>query len=221
MMSKAETSDRKMRDPFKAPDVRAFALDGIELPQDQDTQLLAGVIFAEASPNLTEDNERYAIGWAFVNWAMHTHDLKWGLICPALQDRPKQMSRTKQVKSDSLNLGDSILASIRSGSAAYQDKNPKSRWNLVIENDALRPIDQLKAISILDIVPLRRAILVAVGIRDREEKKEENKYVMRFNKADNSPPRGKGQTVAQSRFEKLMRKGAHTFYEFKTGRECG
>lgn len=97
------------------------------------------------------------------------------------------------------------MTAIKIGSVAYNG----TRWNLVMKDDALLPLDKLKEISKLEKEPLVRAIRAATEVMQGKNKTE----ALRFNRAENTPP--------STRMERLQKIGAHTFYRFKIGLECG
>lgn len=68
------------RDPFQPPD----PLELIDIPEDLDTQRLAGMIFAEADARRAEDDERWAIGWCIINAVNHTNNMCNSKICAQL-----------------------------------------------------------------------------------------------------------------------------------------
>ncbi|MBV8128576.1 MAG: hypothetical protein JO114_13100 [Planctomycetaceae bacterium] len=186
-----------------APDDASGAADEepIKPPADVDTQRLAGVIFAEADAKPEGDDERHAIGWAFINSVVHVNQLCSGKICPKLTSAQRKFICSR----DTTDLGGTILASIKAGSVAYG----KARWNLVMKADAMRPEAELKKLNPLEREALRRAIRAAVSVR-----KGENRHPgLRFNKSPSHPP--------GSRWEKAEQIGPHTFWKFKPGLECG
>ena len=173
----------------------------IKPPADVDTQRLAGVIFAEADPKPEGDDERHAIGWAFVNSVKHVNQLCSGKICPKLTSAQRKFI----CRRDTTDLGDTIIASIKAGSVAYG----KARWNLVMKADEMRPEAELQKLNRLEREALRLAICAAVAV----EKGENRHSGLRFNKSSSQPP--------GSRWEKAVQIGAHTFWKFKPGLECG
>jgi hypothetical protein len=173
----------------------------IKPPVDIDTQRLAGVIFAEAEANPEADNERHAIGWAFINSVEHVNQLCTGKICPKLTAAQRKFICNR----DKTDLGDTILATIQAGSVAYG----KARWKLVMKGDEMKSEAELQKLNPQERDALRRAIRAAVSV-----KKGENRHSgLRFNKSASQPP--------GSRWEKAEQIGPHTFWKFKPGLECG
>jgi LysM repeat protein len=178
---------------------------GLKVPTSLDTQLLAGVIFAEASPKVQSNDEREAIAWAFVNSVEHTKALCSGVLeCPgASETRMKD-----QCDIDRKSLGITILESIQRGSLAYG----KSRWNMVMTGDVLLPAGNLCMLPSRDeVTAMARAIEAAEAVMSGSATRRD---YLRFNRADNSPPNPKRQ-------EQAGRHEGHTFYRFKPGSECG
>jgi LysM repeat protein len=178
---------------------------GLKLPSSQETQLLAGVIFAEASAKAPSNDEREAIGWAFVNSVRHVQALCSGVLeCPGASD-----TRMKdQCDIDRKSLGITILESIQRGSLAYG----KGRWNMVMTGDVLLPAGNLCMLPSQDeVTAMARAIEAAEAVMSGTA--TERDY-LRFNRADNAPPNPQRQ-------EQSGRHEGHTFYRFKPGSECG
>ena len=175
----------------------------LPFPTDRDTQILAGVIFAEAEGARATNDERETIAWAFLNSVQHTLSLCDGTICSQLNQR----RRAAQCIIERRDLGDSILEAVRIGSTAYNGP----RWNMVMSGNALLPLANLCLLSPpSEITALRNAINVAETVMISSV--PPNNFV-RLNRAANHPP--------SPRMERAGAVAGHTFYRFKAGRECG
>ena len=175
----------------------------LPLPTDRDTQILAGVIFAEAEGARATNDERETIAWAFLNSVQHTLSLCDGTICSQLNQR----RRAAQCIIERRDLGDSILEAVRIGSTAYNGP----RCNMVMSGNALLPLANLCLLSPpSEITALRNAINVAETVMISSV--PPNNFV-RLNRAANHPP--------SPRMERAGAVAGHTFYRFKAGRECG
>ena len=175
----------------------------ITVPTSADTQMLTGAIFAEADPRLTDNNEREAIAWSFVNSVRHTEALCTGTICSDLSDR----AREQQCHRDTRDLGRTIRDSIRIGSNAFSN----SRWRMVMSGISLLPNANLCLLSpASELTALTRAINAATAVQGGTATRRD--YI-RFNRASDSPP--------SPRMERADGHGAHTFYRFISTGECG
>jgi LysM repeat protein len=175
----------------------------IQVPTSANTQLIAGAIFAEAAPRPADNDEREAIGWAFVNSVQHTEDLCAGTICQSLNDTQRQ----SQCRRDTRDLGTTIMDAVRIGSAAYNN----SRWRMVMSGNRLLPPANLCLISpSSEIIALIRSITAAEAVMGRTATP---RNYLRFNRASDSPP--------SDRMEQAGSHEGHTFYRFIQGRECG
>jgi LysM repeat protein len=175
----------------------------LTVPSSTEAQMLAGAIFAEASPKAQTNDEREAIAWAFVNSARHVQRLCNGeLECPNLSaaGRPVQCDRDRQ------SLGQTVEESIQRGSVAYNGP----RWKLVMTGGALLPAGNLCTLPPGETPAMARAIEAAEAVLGGSATPRD---YLRFNKASNQPP--------SPRMEKAGQHGDHTFYRFKPGRECG
>jgi hypothetical protein len=172
------------------------------VPPTSAAQMLAGAIFAEASPKAKGNDEREAIAWAFVNSVRHVEDMCAGTICGHLTE----IRRQDQCRIDTENLGGTIPDSVRKGSLAYG----ATRWNLVMDGDEMRPAADLCTLlshpsRAGEVAALALAIEAAEAVLAGTAKPRD--YV-RFNQAANAPPNRK-------RMERSGRHGEHTFYRFK------
>jgi LysM repeat protein len=182
--------------------VPASAGCGVVVPTDADTQLLAGVIFAEASPTASDQAEREAIGWSFVNSVQHTKQLCAGIICPTL--KPRQ--RKDQCTRDRRDLGETLPEAVRIGSLAVGG----SRWNMVMSGNTMLPAATLCGLVSSERTALTRAITAAQAVNGGTATAPS---YLRFNRAKDSPP--------SPRMELAGNHEGHTFYRFKPDRTCG
>jgi LysM repeat protein len=178
---------------------------GITVPTDLDTQLLAGVIFAEASPKPVANDEREAIAWAFVNSVDHVKALCSGVLdCPGAS--PARMAN--QCEIDRRSLGIDLRESVQRGSVAYGG----DRWKMVMTGDVLLPVGNLCMLPSKDeVAAIARAITAAEAVMSGSATRPD---YLRFNRASNAPPNPKRQ-------ERAGQHEGHTFYRFKPGGECG
>ena len=174
----------------------------IKRPASARQQLLGGTIFAEAVAGRIPNDERKAIGWAFINSVEHTVSLCDGTICTTL----KKHQRTFLCDRDTKDLGKTLVDAIKKGSKAYNN----NRWKKVMAGNGMLPLGNLCLLNTQEKGALVRAIDAAGEVLAGKDKKA---AIMRFNKAANSPP--------STRLEKSERIGAHTFYKFKAGKKCG
>jgi hypothetical protein len=186
---------------LKVPAITGCAL---VVPASAEAQMLAGAIFAEASPKAESNEEREAIGWTFVNSARHVQQLCNGEKCPHL----RQSQRTSVCAQDTRDLGATVSDAIRIGSVAYHDP----RWPLVMRNDQMLPAANLCLLKPLEWAPLAAAIATAEAVLSGSAPPKES-YI-RLNQAANDPPYPPRQELAG-------RHEVHSFYRFKPGAECG
>jgi len=176
----------------------------LTVPSSSEAQMLAGAIFAEASPRAQTNDEREAIAWAFVNSARHVQRLCNGeLKCPGASETRMR----DQCTIDRQSLGSTIEESIRRGSVAYNGP----RWNLVMTGGALLPAGNLCTLPPGETPAIARAIEAAEAVLGGSATPRD---YLRFNRAANSPPN-------PARQEKAGQHEGHTFYRFKPGSECG
>ncbi len=199
---KEGTPARKTGEPGKKADSPQKTCD-ITVPGSTEVQLLAGAIYAEASPREESNEERHAIGWAFRNSVDHTTKICGGSICGDL----KEHERAFQCKNDTRDLGSTLTDVVKTGSVAYNN----SRWNRVMNGTVMLPAETLCTMEPSEQAALKKAIGAATSVMAGTGKKP---GIIRFNKAANSPPN-------PERMEKAERIGSHTFYRFKKGLECG
>jgi len=174
----------------------------IKRPTNAKQQLLGGTIFAEAVAGRKLNDERKAIGWAFINSVEHTVSLCNGKICTTLKTAQRRFLCGRDTK----DLGKTLADAIKIGSAAYNNK----RWKKVMAGNGMLPLGNLCLLNSQEKDALVRAINAARAVLAGKDKKA---AIMRFNKAANKPP--------STRLEKSEKIGAHTFYKFKAGKKCG
>jgi hypothetical protein len=176
----------------------------VTVPSSLEAQMLAGAIFAEASPKAQSNDEREAIAWAFVNSARHVQQLCNGeLKCPGASEARMR----NQCEIDRKSLGLTLAESIQRGSVAYAGP----RWNLVMTGDVLLPAGNLCLLPPGEVPAITRAIEAAEAVLGGSATQRD---YLRFNRAANSPPN-------PARQEKAGQHEGHTFYRFKPGSECG
>lgn len=163
------------------------------LPTDSDSQLLVGLTFAEASG--TDASEIQAIAACLVNCAYYAN----------FKQPPKKCYNE--------SFGDgTILSAIKKCSQAYESR----QWKRVMDGDALQSKAALEAVLIpVEVAKLKAccdgvATVTAGEVPYSDQAAKRN--LIQFNQATNSPP-----SVRQ---EKVTAYGVHTFYAFKSGREC-
>jgi LysM repeat protein len=197
-----KTQEVRIGQRLKVPPVAGC---GMTVPASLETQQLAGVIFAEASPKVQANDEREAIAWTFVNSVEHTKALCSGALkCPGASEAGIK----KQCERDRASLGITILESIQSGSLAYGGP----RWKMVMTGDVLLPVGNLCMLPSKDeVTAMARAIEAAEAVMSGTATRRD---YLRFNQASNSPP-------YPPRQERSGRHERHTFYRFKPGSECG
>jgi LysM repeat protein len=126
----------------------------LTVPSSLEAQMLAGAIFAEASPRAQSNDEREAIAWAFVNSARHVQRLCNGeLECPGASETRMRDRCTI----DRQSLGLTIAESIQRGSVAYNGP----RWQLVMTGDVLLPAGNLCTLPSGETPEIARAIKAA------------------------------------------------------------
>ena len=176
----------------------------ITVPTDTSTQLLAGVIFAEASPikeTRESDQERKAIGSVFLNAVKHTQDLCSGVIGKDL----KKHQRDFICNIDRRELGDNLVDAVKIGSVAYG----QDRWKRVMNGSQMLPANKLGDLNRFEKIFLVRAIKAAQAVIAGQEREYD---LVRFSKYS-SPP--------NKRMESVETLGQHTFFKFKKDLECG
>lgn len=188
-----ELSDIKTLD---LPALLAGKID-FDLPTDADQQLLVGMVFAESTSGAGgDDDEKQCMAECIVNMAYFATYTVSGKHCY------------------NTSFGDgTILDAIVKGSSAHGGK----QWGRVMDNDALRTkADLEKDLIPSEIAKLKASVeavarAVALGAAPVTDAAS-NRALIQFNQANDSPPSG--------RQEKAARHGSHSFYAFKTGREC-
>jgi hypothetical protein len=170
------------------------------LPANAVTQRLVGVIYAEASVGNTANHqaEKQAIAHCFLNMAYFA-----GL---------KQPNGASCFNS---SFGDgTVLKAIQKGSVAYGGPN----WNEVMSGDLLKSKASLE--QILDaakVAHLEKCVLAVTGMPTGggpfTMSVLGNRAPLQFNRAADAPPNPQRQ-------QKIGVLSAHTFYAFKSGREC-
>jgi LysM repeat protein len=184
--------------------VPASAGCAVAVPSSLEAQVLAGAIFAEASPKAASNDEREAIAWAFVNSARHVQRLcNRELQCPGASD----VRMRDQCEIDRASLGRTIAESVQLGSVAYDGP----RWKLVMTGVLMLPPGNLCLLPPSEVLAVTRAIEAAGAVLGGSAAPRD---YLRFNRAANSPPNPKRQ-------EKAGQHEGHTFYRFKPGSECG
>jgi LysM repeat protein len=189
--------------PGQRMKVPAVAGCGLSLPSSPETQMLAGAIFAEASAKAESNDEREAIGWAFVNSVRHVRALCSGeLECPGMTDAGLR----KQCERDRASLGLTIAESIEHGSVAYGH----DRWNMVMTGNVLLPAANLCLLTQDEVTAMARAIEAAEAVLGGTAAPRD---YLRFNQSGTPP--------YPPRQEQSGKHESHTFYRFKPGSECG
>lgn len=163
------------------------------LPSDSDQQALVGLAFAESSG--TALIEITAIIGCLVNVAYYA----------AYEDPPKQCYNG--------SFGDgTILSAIKKSSLAYGS----TQWRRIMNGDVLLSKEKLEQTLIPSEVSKLKACCEAVADVSKGNTPYQDttsgRFLVQFNQATNSPP--------STRQEKVAKYGVHTFYAFKTGREC-
>jgi LysM repeat protein len=193
---------QRLRIPLEVPVTGTRSTCGITVPSGADAQLLAGAIFAEAAATPTDNVEREAIGWSFVNSVAHTTGLCGGTICPSLSPR----ARTTQCRRDTTDLGATLADAVRIGSGAHGGP----RWSQVMVGNALAPAATLCLLPPGDRAALERAILAG---RDVAAGSAAAVGYVRFNRAASTPP--------STRMTRAAHHHEHTFYRFTASGLCG
>ena len=167
-----------------------------ELPSAPDEQLLVGMLFAESSSGpAASDDEKRCIAECVVNMAFYA--------TYAVQNKTCYNS----------SFGDGkILSAIKLGSLAYGG----AQWNRVMNGNILwskaelekrlvpSEVDKLK----MCVSAVQGTINLVTPVKDSGS----NRVLIQFNGAENAPP--------SPRQEKAARYSGHSFYAFKSGREC-
>lgn len=163
------------------------------LPTDSDQQVLVGLAYAESSG--TNPSEIAAIIGCLVNVAYY-----------AAYKEP-----SKKCYNDAFGDG-TILSAIKKSSLAYES----AQWRRIMSGDVLLSKAKLEQTLIPSEVSKLKACCEAVadvsaGTTPYPDAAS-GRFLVQFNQATNSPP--------STRQEKVAKYGVHTFYAFKTGREC-
>jgi hypothetical protein len=198
-----EEDKKLMRQENPTADKKKQDID-ITVPTDTSTQLLAGVIFAEASPikeTRESDQERKAIGSVFLNAVKHTQDLCGGVIGKDL----KKHQRDFICNIDRRELGDNLVDAVKIGSVAYGQE----RWKRVMNGSQMLPANKLGDLNKFEKIFLVRAIKAAQAVIGGQEREYD---LVRLSKYS-SPP--------NKRMESVETLGQHTFFKFKKDLECG
>ena len=198
-----EEDKKLMRQETPTADKKKQDID-ITVPTDTSTQLLAGVIFAEASPikeTRESDQERKAIGSVFLNAVKHTQDICSGVIGKDL----KKHQRDFICNIDRRELGDNLVDAVKIGSVAYGQE----RWKRVMNGSQMLPANKLGDLNRFEKIFLVRAIKAAQAVIGGQEREYD---LVRFSKYS-SPP--------NKRMESVETLGQHTFFKFKKDLECG
>ena len=198
-----EEDKKLMRQENPTADKKKQDID-ITVPTDTSTQLLAGVIFAEASPikeTRETDEERKAIGSVFLNAVKHTQDLCSGVIGKDL----KKDQRDFICNIDRRELGDNLVDAVKIGSVAYG----QDRWKRVMNGSQMLPANKLGDLNKFEKIFLIRAIKAAQAVIGGQEREYD---LVSFSKYSSPPNR---------RMERVETLGQHTFFKFKKDLECG
>lgn len=167
-----------------------------ELPSAPNEQLLVGMVFAESSSGVAaSDDEKRCIVECVLNMAFYA--------TYAVQNK----------KCYNASFGDGkILSAIKLGSVAYGGP----QWNRVMNGNALWSKAELeKKLIPSEVAKLKMCVLVVQGtvnLVTPVANSGSNRILIQFNGAENAPP--------SPRQEKVARYGSHSFYAFKSGREC-
>lgn len=170
-----------------------------DLPTDADKQLLVGAVFAESTTKFTggeNAEEKICIGMSIVNMAYY--------------GKQKNISGKKCYNS---SYGDgTILSAIKKGVVAYGG----AMWNKVMSSDKLKDKETLAStLNKFEIEHLENTVKAVEQIDPAQSPLTYallNRTPLQFNRANDSPP--------GDRLEKIGRYGSHSFYGFKSGREC-
>jgi hypothetical protein len=198
-----EEDKKLMRQENPTADKKKQDID-ITVPTDTSTQLLTGVIFAEASPikqTRETDEERKAIGSVFLNAVKHTQDLCSGVIGKDL----KKDQRDFICNIDRRELGDNLVDAVKIGSVAYG----QDRWKRVMNGSQMLPANKLGDLNRVEKIFLVRAIKAAQAVIGGQEREYD---LVSFSKYSSPPNR---------RMERVETLGQHTFFKFKKDLECG
>ena len=163
------------------------------LPTDSDEQAFVGLAFAEASG--TDVSEITAIVGCLVNVAYY-----------AAYKEP-----LKKCYNDAFGDG-TILSAIKKSSSAYNS----AQWKRIMNGDVLLSKAKLEQTLIpLEVSKLKACCDAVADVSAASTPYPDatsGRFLVQFNQATNSPP--------STRQEKVAKYGVHTFYAFKTGREC-
>ena len=171
------------------------------LPTDPMLQLLTGAVFAESSTRWyggEDHGEKEAIAWAILNMS------HFATVKPPGRQRGYNSA-----------FGDgTVLSAIRKAIVAFGGP----RWNLVMNDTALKPATGLARLDPADHEHLALCLVVTNAIGPapalpRTLASLANRIPVQFNQANDSPP-------SKDRQERIGRLGRHTFYAFKNGREA-
>ena len=173
----------------------------VRVPTGANVPVLAGSVFAEALQTRTANDEREAIASVFVNRVNHVRSLCGGTICQSPGN-----GRVAQCTIDTRDFGATLTDAVIKGSTAHGG----TQWDKVMNGNSMRSsADICSRIQPGELAPLLRAIAAARTMVGRVG----SRRFIAFNQAANAPPSG--------RMERAVRTGAHTFYRFVNGRECG
>ena len=167
-----------------------------ELPRTPDEQLLVGMLFAESSSgSAASDDEKRCIAECVVNMAFYA--------TYAVQNK----------KCYNSSFGDGkILSAIKMGSLAYAGP----QWNRVMNGNVLLSKAELeKKLVPSEVDKLKMCVSAVQGTVNLVTPVTDvgsNRVLIQFNGAENAPP--------SPRQEKAARYSGHSFYAFKSGREC-
>lgn len=170
-----------------------------DLPTDAQKQILVGALFAESSTKFygggEDGGEKTAIAQAITNMAFYAAQGK--------------MNGKKCYNS---SYGDgTLLSAVKRAIVAYD----KKQWNLVMSADRLKSkADLEKVLDQFGIEHLKGCVETVNALSSVIPMSNSTfgRIPLQFNQASNSPP--------SPRTEKIGKAGAHTFYAFKSGREC-
>jgi cytochrome c551/c552 len=172
----------------------------INPPSDTDTQLLAGVIFAEADAVAKTNEEREAIASVFLNSVSHVEDLRNGKICKHLKPEQRKFIYNR----DKQDFGEKVFDAIKQRSVAFSG----GRWKLAMNDNKMHSKEQLDKLLPSEKKALVQAIEAAKAVKSGQNRDTE---VIGFNQ---------GGSLG-SRMATVKTIGKHTFYKFKKGLECG
>ena len=168
-----------------------------ELPKNEDTQLITGAIFSEATAGANANaDEKRCIALSILNMTYY-----------ATYTQPHKTCYNT-------DFGDgSVLDAIKKAISGYNS----AMWKKVMESDKLKSKTNLEQTLIpSEIAHLKGAVATAGDVIDANLPANDtltSRAPVQFNRAANTPPNPKRQ-------EKIAHYGSHTFYAFKAGREC-